>query len=471
MADGGHGRPMLDDAARPFPEHLAPLWDALPERTQARIQGPWENSAGKSLLDQTKAMVTILRACGWALDHVLELASIYPDGLGSLRSAAATAIADIWRQRDEDLVQSEVAAQGLPPGAVIGSFQLLAPSDLQGLPERGYLLKGIMSPGELSVWWGPPKCGKSFLLLHIAYALAQGRSVFGRRVKPCRVLYVACEGKTGLRARMEALTRRYGAAAEFRAIAQPVDLGPAATHVDDLRLVIAYYRPDLVVVDTINRVMAGGDENSSADMGALIRHLDELRQPLEGQNYGPHVACVHHGTKEGRNGPRGHGSLLGAVDASIEVSADEDGSRTAKLDAMKDDARGALAFRLGVVDLGEDEDGDPRTTCAVEEEAAPEARKRKGKALTETQAAWFRDLADMFAEPGKAALRVPIEGMSDTLTLTRAEVRAGFRVRGRFDAEAHANLTDNDRRKLTDTLNVLRDRGKIGMAADLVWLT
>jgi hypothetical protein len=249
-----------------------------------------------------------------------------------------------------------------------GKFQLLDTAALIRLPERGYLFKGIMSPGELSVWWGPPKCGKSFLLLHVAYALAQGRSVFGRRVRKCRVLYIACEGRSGLRARVEALVRRYGHAPDFLAIARPVKLWAADGDTAALRALVAEHRADLVVVDTINRVMAGGDENSSADMGALIRHLDDLRQPANGADHGPHVACIHHGTKAGSNGPRGHGSLLGAVDASIEVSAGEDGSRTAKLDAMKDDPRGALAFRLGVVELGEDEDGDPRTTCTVEEE-------------------------------------------------------------------------------------------------------
>ena len=62
------------------------------------------------------------------------------------------------------------------------------------LPERAYLLKGLLSPGELSVWWGPPKCGKSFLLMSIGYAIAQGRNVFGRHVHKARVLYLACEG-------------------------------------------------------------------------------------------------------------------------------------------------------------------------------------------------------------------------------------------------------------------------------------
>jgi ABC-type cobalamin transport system ATPase subunit len=55
--------------------------------------------------------------------------------------------------------------------------------DIDSASPRGYLLKGLLSPAEISIWVGPPKCGKSFLLLHVAYMLSLGGSVFGRKVK------------------------------------------------------------------------------------------------------------------------------------------------------------------------------------------------------------------------------------------------------------------------------------------------
>ena len=51
-----------------------------------------------------------------------------------------------------------------------------------------------MAPAEISLWVGLPKCGKSFLLLYIAYMLSLGLDVFERRVKQTKVLYVAAEG-------------------------------------------------------------------------------------------------------------------------------------------------------------------------------------------------------------------------------------------------------------------------------------
>jgi RecA-family ATPase len=62
----------------------------------------------------------------------------------------------------------------------------------------------------MSLWVGPHKCGKSFLMLHIAYLLSLGRSVFGLRVRPTKVLYVAAEGEGGIVNRIKALRDKYG---------------------------------------------------------------------------------------------------------------------------------------------------------------------------------------------------------------------------------------------------------------------
>jgi len=95
---------------------------------------------------------------------------------------------------------------------------------------------------------------------------------------------------------------------------------------------------------------------------------------------------------------------------------------------------------------------------------------RTAMVLSDAQAGRLRDLTDMFAEPGKAVERVPVEGMAPVLTLTRDEVRQGFRVRGRFAAEPNLPLTSADRVWLSSLLSALKDKGKVGMTADLVWL-
>jgi hypothetical protein len=97
-------------------------------------------------------------------------------------------------------------------------------SDLDTAPARDYLIKGLISPAEISLWVGPPKCGKSFLLLHVAYLLSLGQPVFERRVKAANVLYVAAEGEGGIANRIKALRNRHGPSEAFHFIAQPADL-------------------------------------------------------------------------------------------------------------------------------------------------------------------------------------------------------------------------------------------------------
>ena len=58
--------------------------------------------------------------------------------------------------------------RGMPYGRLL----VLGVGDITTAEPRSYLLKGLLSPGEISLWVGPPKCGKSFLLLHVAYLLS-----------------------------------------------------------------------------------------------------------------------------------------------------------------------------------------------------------------------------------------------------------------------------------------------------------
>jgi RecA-family ATPase len=80
-------------------------------------------------------------------------------------------------------------------------------------------------------------------------------------------------------------------------------------HLDDAIAAVEGCGARLIVLDTLSRLMAGGDENSPGDMGAFIVNVTRLRHETKA-----HVAIVHHGTKAS-NGttPRGHSSLTGPM--------------------------------------------------------------------------------------------------------------------------------------------------------------
>jgi AAA domain len=68
----------------------------------------------------------------------------------------------------------------------------------------GYLVKSIVPRIGLCVFWGPPKCGKSFLVFDMLMHVALNWKYRGRRVQSGPVVYCAFEGQAGLRNRVEA---------------------------------------------------------------------------------------------------------------------------------------------------------------------------------------------------------------------------------------------------------------------------
>jgi hypothetical protein len=109
-------------------------------------------------------------------------------------------------------------------GHRFGHICLLSVADAVLAPPRVHLLAGLFAPGELSVWWGAPKSGKSFLLLRLAFGLSLELGMWGRDAKqPCRVLYVAAEGEGGFAGRLIALRDKLGDPGDrFHYIAQRI---------------------------------------------------------------------------------------------------------------------------------------------------------------------------------------------------------------------------------------------------------
>jgi len=114
------------------------------------------------------------------------------------------------------------------------------------------------------------------------------------------------------------------------------------------------------VIDTLNQASPAADENSSQDMGVIIKHLKLLQESTGGL-----VLIIHHTGKNTSQGLRGHSSLKAALDANIEVIGGD--KRSWLLEKSKDGEDGkSFGFRLEVQRLGTDGDGDPITSCTVE---------------------------------------------------------------------------------------------------------
>lgn len=242
---------------------------------------------------------------------------------------------------------------------------------------RPYLVKGWLDRGGVSVLYGPSNTGKSFLALDIAHHVAKGEGWGGRRVNRGNVLYVAAEGGATFDNRVAALEEpRFWVLRAGLSLVGPLADAEALAEMIG-RLTETHGAYDLIVLDTLARVMGAADENAAPDIAALVASLDALRAAT-----GAHVMLVHHSGKDLSRGARGHSSLRAAIDTEIVLARDEEaGEVTATVEKQRDGPTGArFAFRLRQVELGEDQDGDPVTTCRVAPLSGPAAAGLRGPA-------------------------------------------------------------------------------------------
>lgn len=242
------------------------------------------------------------------------------------------------------------------------------------------LIKGLLDQGAMSILYGDSNVGKTFVAMDLAYHIATGRSYGGMKTAGGLVVYVASEGGLAARKRLAALRSKYGGEnVAFLLLAYPLNLRDAKADIGPFIEALRAVRIDrgpiaLVVLDTLSRVMAGGDENSSVDMGALVRHFDAIRASI-----GTHLMVVHHTGKDKARGARGHSLLRAATDTELEVA---EGVISVTKQRDQDKAWSA-AFTLASVVLGVDGEGDPVTSCTVALDLRPE-RARKAE-LTEEE--------------------------------------------------------------------------------------
>jgi hypothetical protein len=190
------------------------------------------------------------------------------------------------------------------------------------------------------------------------------------------VVYLAPDGGAAFANRLCAYRIHHGITdAPFFAVGCPIDL-LGKINTDDINkleaLVIKIEKQHdveigAIVVDTVSRAMPGGDENQPADMSRFIDNLGRI-----GGN-GRLVVGIHHTPKGNATVLRGHSSLDGAADCELNIN---DGAiRVAKSrDGVGNETFG---FRLHVVELGHDDDGDLVTSCvALATDDAPAKGRR-----------------------------------------------------------------------------------------------
>jgi hypothetical protein len=244
---------------------------------------------------------------------------------------------DEARQKRREKKKSNGQHRGdVPPGADIpgdqpGALRLRYGFDATAAQPIGTIVEGLLHAGSVTLIYGPPKSGKSFLATDLALAVtAELPDWMGHRiVRPGPVLCVACEGHAGIWKRLAAAAqeRRWdeatfpkgfilatGRPKVIRMDANGMHFAPDPSAIlaalDDAKQ--RGMKPVAIVIDTVFRSFGEGNVNASPDMNVYLAAVAVLTD----QGYA--VALVHHEIKSGGT-PAGSVSLIGGADTIIHV--------------------------------------------------------------------------------------------------------------------------------------------------------
>jgi AAA domain len=342
-------------------------------------------------------------------------------------------------------------------------FPLVSFDEIKFDGRSHYLVKGLLPETGMVVIWGKPKSGKSFWATDLLMHVALGLEYRGLSVRQGAVVYCTLEGVSGFQRRIEGIRKsllKAGDKPDFHMMANALTLGADyEVLIRDIKDQLGQKGPAVIAVDTLNRSL-GGSESSDEDMGAYIKAADALRDAFDCL-----VVIVHHAGHEGQR-PRGHSSLLGALDVLISVKRSEDQLVVAEVEMAKDDESGeTFVSKLEQIWIGDDQDGEKLTTCAISAVEGDEARKAKastkGGDKTPEGAQLRRAFADVYemivdsVEHASGFDGKPVKKVStDTL-------RDAMRSRGWLESDGAA-LTTNARKKWS--------RLKVNMLASGEWV-
>lgn len=267
------------------------------------------------------------------------------------------------------------------PDSFGGKYPMVSASALSQRPTGEWLVKGLIPKADVIVLFGASGSGKSFVALDIAAAIARGVDWRGHRTKKGRVLIIAAEGGGGVGKRLKAYAQHHGLDLTGLDIGIIV-AAPNFLQKEEIFEVVSTIRAgggvDLIIADTFAQVTPGANENAGEDMGLAMGNAKALREAT-----GAPVMLIHHAGKDAARGARGWSGIKAAADAEIEIIKHETGGREIRISKMKDGDDGLQwGFKLEVLTVGRDADGDDITSCvAVPAEVPvppPEDKGRSG---------------------------------------------------------------------------------------------
>lgn len=206
-------------------------------------------------------------------------------------------------------------------------------------PVAPELIEGVLRQGHKMIISAPSKAGKSFALMELAFAIAEGFKWFGSKCMQGKVLYINMEiDDPSCYQRFKSIYEALGMNIDnhvgnitvwgLRGFSMPI------TKLTPLIIDEAKHDYAAIIIDPLYKVM-DGDENSNSDVGQMVGQFDRIARET-----GASVIYAHHFAK-GTGGDRsvidraaGAGAFARDPDAiltmtELSVQMDENAERSA----------------------------------------------------------------------------------------------------------------------------------------------
>lgn len=344
-------------------------------------------------------------------------------------------------------------------------YRLYTASELADIQPADYVIKGLLPSYGVASIFGASMSGKSFLSFDMGASITLGKPWFGHRTKARPVAYFGLEGQAGLSKRWAAYRARHGADAEamMHFGVDPINLGSMGS-VESVITGLEHmgFIGGVVIIDTLACAMPGLQENDTASMGQALAGARQIAEAFSAL-----VILVHHTGKDATRGPRGSSALTANLDALIEVRREGKSSeRSWSAFKVKDGVDGAEhAFRLDVVELGIDDDGDVISSCVIEGlgEVMPAEKPLTGSNRTALDA--LRSVIEHQATPAEITERHTLPSPTDIAKLS------DWKTACLDQGITSSTDPESQKRCFNRAVKALTDLGKVIVDGEWAWLT
>lgn len=221
-----------------------------------------------------------------------------------------------------------------------------------------WLIKGWIPKGNyFGMNFGPSGNGKTFVIIDMMMCITTGQSWHGRKVQKGNVLYLCGEGNDSVKDRLQVWLQENGIEpGTWPYISEGATDIDTPDGFDQLTGAVEALgeKPDLVIIDTLNRFMKG-DENKTQDATALIQACKRVQDM-----YQCCVMLVHHTglSEDAQNRSRGSSAFKGALDFQLMTEKSGDIFTVTQTKVKRGKAQEPIRLMLEDHGIGFDEDGN-----------------------------------------------------------------------------------------------------------------